>query len=62
MTFGVSAILLALAVILFIVAAVSTDPTDWWSLGLAAFAAAFLVSELGWDRTFTTSAPRRDSS
>jgi hypothetical protein len=59
MSFGVRTILLLVAVILFIVAAIVDDPTDWWSFGLAAFAAAFLVAEMGWDRSFSGPATRR---
>ena len=60
MSFGVRTILLLVAVILFLVAAFSDDPTDWWSFGLAAFAGAFLVAEMGWDRTFGGPTARRD--
>jgi membrane-bound ClpP family serine protease len=60
MTFGVRTILLLVAVVLFLIAVFVDDPTNWWSLGLAAFAAAFLVAEAGWDRTFGGPAVRRD--
>ena len=50
MSFGVRTILLLVAVILFIVSALDDGTTDWVSWGLAAFAAAFLVAEVGWDR------------
>jgi hypothetical protein len=60
MTFGVRTILLLVAVVLFVIAAFVDDPTNWWSFGLAAFAAAFLVAEAGWDRTFGGPATRRD--
>ena len=52
MSFGVRTILLLAAVVLFIIAILVDDPTNWWSLGLAAFAGAFLVGEMGWDRSF----------
>ena len=50
MRLSVSALLLAAAVILFVIAVLVDNPTDWWSIGLACFAAAFAVRELGWDR------------
>ena len=53
MTFGVRTILLLVAVALFVISVFVDNPTDWWSLGLAAFAGAFLSEALGWgDRTF----------
>jgi hypothetical protein len=53
MTFGLRTILLLVAVVLFVVAVFTDDPSDLWSLGLAAFAGAFLSDALGWaDRTF----------
>ncbi len=60
MSFGVRTILLLVAVILFIVSAVDDGTTDWVSWGLAAFAAAFLVAEMGWDRSFSGPTTRRD--
>jgi hypothetical protein len=53
MSFGVRTILLLVAVLLFLISVFVDNPTDWWSLGLAAFAGAFLSEALGWaDRTF----------
>jgi hypothetical protein len=57
MTFSVRLILLIVAVALFVISVFVNDPTDWWAWGLAAFAAAFLVSEGGWDRRFGTARP-----
>lgn len=42
-------LLLAIAVLLFVIAVFVDDPTNWWSWGLAAFAASFLVEELGFN-------------
>ena len=51
MTLGVRSLLLIVAVVLFIVAALSdTNQGDLLAWGLAAFAGAFLVGELGVDR------------
>ena len=48
MNVGLRAVLLVLAVILFVVAALSDDNTaDLTAFGLASFAAAFLVDDLG---------------
>jgi hypothetical protein len=56
MSFGLRTILLLVAVVLFVIAIFADDPTNLWSLGLAAFAGAFLSDALGWaDRTFGTS-------
>lgn len=57
MAFSLRLILLLLATALFVISVFVDDPTDWWSLGLAAFAAAFLVTEGGWDRRFGGTAP-----
>jgi hypothetical protein len=43
-------LLLVLAILLFIVAVIDDTPGDWIPLGLAAMAAALLVSEAGWGR------------
>ena len=62
MNFGVRTILLLAAVVLFVIAVFTDDPTDLWSLGLAAFAGAFLSDALGWaDRTIGTT-DRRDTT
>ena len=62
MSFGVRTILLLAAVALFVIAVFTDDPTDLWSLGLAAFAGAFLSDALGWaDRTFGPT-ERRDTT
>jgi hypothetical protein len=59
MSFGLRTILLLVAVVLFVIAIFVDDPSDWWSLGLAAFAGAFLSDALGWaDRTFGTPTTR----
>jgi hypothetical protein len=64
MAFTVRTILLAVAVILFVISVFVDNPTDWWAWGLAAFAAAFLVRDLGWDRSFggTTTTRDRDTT
>jgi hypothetical protein len=59
MAFSLRLILLLAAVVLFVLAVFMDDPTDWWSWGLAAFAAAFLVTEGGWDRRFGGPGPDR---
>lgn len=45
MTFGLRSILLAVAVVLFILSAVTDGGGDLIAFGLAAFAASFLVSD-----------------
>ena len=59
MTLGLRALLLLVALILFVVAAID-DNGDWIPWGLALLTAAFLVGEAGWDRRFGTGsgAPR----
>ena len=52
MNFGLRALLLLVALILFVVAAIGDDERDWVAWGLAALTAAFLVGEAGWDRRF----------
>jgi hypothetical protein len=52
MAFSLRLILLLVAVVLFVVGALDDTGGDWIAWGLAAFAAAFLVSEAGWDRNF----------
>ena len=55
MAFSLRMILLLVATILFVVAALSDageNWADWVAWGLAAVAAAFLVGEAGWDRSF----------
>lgn len=46
MNLGLRAILLLAAVLLFVIAIFVDNPSDWWSLGLAAFAASFVVGDL----------------
>ena len=60
MNFGVRTILLAAAVVLFLVALFSDENwSDLVALGLLAFAGAFLAEGLGWgDRTFGTTTDR----
>ncbi len=60
--FGIRALLFAVATVLFLIALISDieDSFDtWMPLGLAAFAAAFLVESLGLDRRLggTTTRP-----
>ena len=43
-------LLLVLAILLFMVAVIDDTRGDWIPLGLAAMAAALLVSEAGWGR------------
>jgi hypothetical protein len=62
MSLGIRTLLLVLSVVLFILAALSdTNWPDFIACGLAAFAAAHAVSELGFDRPLT-GAPRRDTT
>jgi hypothetical protein len=49
---GLRAILLLIAVILFVVAALGDSSEDWVAWGLACLGAAFLVGEAGLDRRF----------
>jgi hypothetical protein len=49
---GLRAILLLVAVILFVVAATGDSSEDWVAWGLACLAGAFLVGEAGLDRRF----------
>ena len=53
MTLGLRALLLLVALILFVVAAID-DNGDWIPWCLALLTAAFLVGEAGWDRRFVT--------
>jgi hypothetical protein len=65
MNFGLRTILLLVATVLFIIAVFSDGAnwTEWISLGLAAFAFAFVTDALGWaDRTFGTTSTRRDNT
>jgi hypothetical protein len=56
MNLGLRTILLLAAVVLFVLAVFTDNPSDLWSLGLAAFAGAFLSDALGFaERTFGTS-------
>ncbi|MFN2469374.1 MAG: hypothetical protein ABR521_14745 [Gaiellaceae bacterium] len=57
MTVGIKALLLFVAVILFVIGVFVDDPTDVWSLGLAATAAGLLVDALGMDRPLGGGAP-----
>lgn len=47
MTLGLRSLLLVVAIVLFLVATVSDNWSDLVALGLAAFAGALLVGELG---------------
>jgi predicted membrane metal-binding protein len=52
MALGLRTILLIAAVAIFVIAVFVDNPTDWWSIGLACTAGAFLAESLGWaDRT-----------
>jgi len=55
MNLGLRTILLLAAVVLFVISVFADDPSNLWSWGLAAFAAAFLSEALGYaDRTFNS--------
>jgi len=60
MKFGLGAILLLVAVVLFVLAALTDDNfQEFLALGLAAFAGSFLATSLGYaDRTFGTGSRR----
>lgn len=48
MNLGLGVILLIVAVVLFLLSAVSDSSTDYISWGLAAFAGSFLAGAVGW--------------
>lgn len=48
MNLGLGAILLIVAVVLFLLSALSDGSTDYISWGLAAFAGSFLAGAMGW--------------
>ena len=48
MNLGLGAILLIVAVVLFLLSAISDSTTDYLSWGLAAFAGSFLAGAMGW--------------
>jgi hypothetical protein len=48
MNLGLGAILLIIAVVLFLLSALSDSSTDYISWGLAAFAGSFLAGAMGW--------------
>jgi len=50
MNVGIKALLLLVALVLFLVGIFVDNPTDVWSLGFASLAGAFLVETLGMDR------------
>ena len=55
MNLGLRTILLAAAVVLFVISVFADDPTNLWAWGLAAFAGAFLSDALGYaDRTWNS--------
>ncbi|HUQ23781.1 MAG TPA: hypothetical protein VM049_12295 [Gaiellaceae bacterium] len=63
MNLGLRTILLAVAVVLFVISVFADDPTNLWAWGLAAFAAAFLSEALGYaDRTFNNSRGNSDAT
>jgi hypothetical protein len=58
MNLGLGAILLIVAVVLFLLSALSDSSTDYVSWGLAAFAGSFLAGALGWgDRSLGNRRP-----
>jgi hypothetical protein len=61
MNLGVRVILLAAAVICFIIA-IFTDlhQGDWLAIGLALFAGSYLVADMGWDRPLGAGPRRTD--
>jgi hypothetical protein len=61
MNLGVRVILLAAAVICFIIA-IFTDlhQGDWLAIGLALFAGPYLVADMGWDRPLGAGPRRTD--
>ena len=53
--FGIKTLLLLVATFLFILAALANSSSTWRDLvawGLGALTAAFLLSDLGWDRKY----------
>lgn len=48
MNLGLGAILLIVAVVLFLLSALSDSSTDYISWGLVAFAGSFLAGAMGW--------------
>jgi hypothetical protein len=55
MNLGVRVILLAAAVVSFIICIFATEHfTDWLAIGLACFAGSYLVADLGLDRPVGT--------
>ena len=64
MTLGLRAILLAAAVVCFIIAIFATTHyPDWLAIGLACTAGAWLADSLGWaDRTVGSMAGRRSTT
>ena len=57
MNLGIRALLLIVAVILFVIGALVDDPTNWLMIGLACTAGALVVEELGINTRF--GGPRR---
>lgn len=63
MNLGLKAILLALAVLLFVIAVFSTSSyADLLAWGLAATAAALLIEELGLDKQINMGGPPRNTA
>ena len=61
MTIGLRQLLLLAATVIFFVAIFINDGASWanWiSIGLALFAGAALVRDMGWDRTLSTGGTR----
>lgn len=56
---GMRALLLLVAVGLFVISVFVDNPTDWWAWGLAALAAGLVVDDLGWNRRVGMGAMRR---
>lgn len=63
MALGLRTILLIVAVVVFVLSIFVDNPFDWWSIGLACTAGAFLAESLGWaDRSWGDMGQRRDTT
>jgi protein-S-isoprenylcysteine O-methyltransferase Ste14 len=64
MTLGLRQLLLLAATVVFVVAIFinGANWTDWIAVGLACFAGAFLVGEMGWDRTMGGGGTRHNTT
>lgn len=62
MALGLRTLLLIAAVALFVISVFVDNPSDWWALGLACTAGAFLAESLGWaDRNWNDMGGRRST-